>query len=505
MKKITLSLAAIALSAMSFAALNPFAYGLKSELSADNSKVTVSYSLNADATSVKIVIMDGETAVKTVESDKLVKGVHSLEIPTAGLESNKDYTWKVEVTGAEHETVTNVNTYRAYHPSSIDIDVDPESPYFGRILCIEGNHSVKNTTSEIDYLGKGFGAGIYVFDPSFEKVPNGENPGYNGGNEFTTTHYAVRRVRISQDGRIFLTAQNNGGVFLWEVDPNDLDSWNKVFQGTEKEYTVEDADGNFIAGTNSGFDVRGEGENLQLLMLSASKSGGSIATFRCDEYNLGTATTWNTVPSRENIAGASYMYVTNQSNAQYDKDGGIWYTQYRSNVEDAHPGLVHVTKDGEVDLIEYKTNLCNAGFRFNKDFTKVIVGGKFDAENVGTIKYATIFAVSKDEAGKPVLTKELEIDMTNIGKNLNDFAWDYANNIYTVDNSGEYVAAYALPRTADEVVATPAAKKYVINLSATTFIENVEVINPAQKIIRNGQVLIIRDGKTYNMMGQEIR
>ena len=133
------------------------------------------------------------------------------------------------------------------------------------------------------------------------------------------------------------------------------------------------------------------------------------------------------------------------------------------------------------------------------------MGGKFDEENVGTIKYATIFAVSEDETGKPVLTKELEIDMTNIGKNLNDFAWDYANNIYTVDNSGEYVAAYALPCKATDVVATPAAKAYVLNLSPTTLVENLELAPEVQKVVRNGQVLIVRDGKTFNMMGQEIR
>ena len=39
MKKITLSFVALAMSAISFAALNPFAYGLKSELSVDKSEL----------------------------------------------------------------------------------------------------------------------------------------------------------------------------------------------------------------------------------------------------------------------------------------------------------------------------------------------------------------------------------------------------------------------------------------------------------------------------------
>ena len=36
-------------------------------------------------------------------------------------------------------------------------------------------------------------------------------------------------------------------------------------------------------------------------------------------------------------------------------------------------------------------------------------------------------------------------------------------------------------------------------------VDNIESIEGAQKIFRNGEVLIIRDGKTYNMMGQTIR
>lgn len=41
--------------------------------------------------------------------------------------------------------------------------------------------------------------------------------------------------------------------------------------------------------------------------------------------------------------------------------------------------------------------------------------------------------------------------------------------------------------------------------STTTAIDNTTVAPQVQKIIRDGQVLIIRDGKTFNMMGQEVR
>lgn len=38
-----------------------------------------------------------------------------------------------------------------------------------------------------------------------------------------------------------------------------------------------------------------------------------------------------------------------------------------------------------------------------------------------------------------------------------------------------------------------------------TAVENTNVAPQVQKIVRYGQVLIIRDGKTFNMMGQEVK
>lgn len=463
MKKITLFAIALLASVVSFAALNPYAYGLSSSLSADETTLTINYSLNAPATAVSVVIMDGENAVKTIDcNDKKTKGSHSVDVSTLDLPTGKSLTWKVDVKGAAVTKATAVSTYRFYHPSSVDIDNNPESAHFGRLLCIEASHYIKTASRDNTFLAKGFGAGIFAFNAAFDPIKNGELAGFNGGNEFTTTHYAIRRVRISDDGRIFVTAQNDGGCFLWEVNPDNLNSWTKVFEGTASTYTTTTSDGKFIAGTNSGFDVHGSGENLKLLMLSAAKSGPNISTFRCDEYDLGTKTKWSTVPSRSLNKG--YHYVTNQSNAQYDAEGGVWHIQYRSGVEETHPGLVHINKDGVEDFKEYWTNARNAGFCFNSDYSKVIIAGKFDDSHVGTQKYATIYMVSKNSEGKPVLTKELEVDMTNIGASLNDFAWDYADNIYAVDNGGEYLCAYALPHTADKVVSTPCASKYAFQL-----------------------------------------
>ena len=513
MKKITLSLAALALSAMSFAALNPFAYGLKSEVSSDNSEVTISYSLNAAATSVKVVILNGTTVVKTVDCAEkgLVKGDYTVTVPAAELPTNTDLTWKVEVTGAEVLAPTEYEVnYSLYHPSAVDIDNNPENPTFGLILTNEGMQSVASKTE--GYISAGFGAGIFAFTPAFEPILNGDKPGFNGGIEFTTgradaagsTAYSPRRIRISEDGRIFVTSLNTDGNYLWEINPKNLDEWTPVFKGASINEQAEllTADSAFIAGPNNGFDVKGAGENLQLAMYSVNIKGITAAAmggFRLSEYNLGTATEWSTEPSKTLIEG---QYAINYTGTQveYDNEGGFWIASYRGTADETNPGLVHINAAGVEDAKYVWSNVRQAGIRFSSDFTKLIVAG-----NNGTAKKATLYAVSKDEAGKPVLTEELVIDMATVGNNLNDFAFDYAGNLYACGNSGEKIVAWAMPRTADAVVATPAAKAYVINLSPTTYMENVELAPEVQKVVRNGQVLILRDGKTFNMMGQEIR
>lgn len=502
MKKITLLMAAMTASVMSFAALNPFAYGLSSELNAGETNLTVKYALNDDATTVKVVIMNGETAVKTIDCKGIAKGEYTEVIPTEGLPKGVELTWKVEVTGAEVATVTeHKQNYSFYHPSAVDIDLNPESEYFGRILCNEGMQVAK---SKAGYQSSNFGAGIFAFTPAFEPIKNGDKPGFNGGNEFvekdaTGTSYAPRRIRISKDGRIFVTSLGANGTYLWEVNPQSMDEWTPVFSGakTNEQLELLDADSNFITGPNAGFDVRGEGESLQLLMLSSNIRGFGYAPagYKCSEYNLGTATTWAKARSRAIFDGIYGIDPTGVQ-VQYDAEGGVWFTSYRATTTATEPGLVHFTAEGVEDFKQLRDNTRKAGFRFNHDFTKVVIAS---ADKMGTI-----YTVSKDAEGKPVLTEDMKINMATAGTNLNDFAWDYANNLYVVSNSKEKIVAYALPHTADAVVATPAATKYAFTLDGTgTYVDNTAAeAAVTEKVVRNGQVLIIRDGKTYNMMGQ---
>ena len=481
MKKLTLFAIALLTSVASFAALNPYAYGLSSALSADETTLTINYSLNADATEVNIVVLDGETTVKSFPCEGIAKGSYSVEIPTTEFPTGKRLTWKVEVSGASVKVPTQHETiYSFYHPSAIDIDNNPENSTFGLILCNEGMQSVKDVES--GYVSAGFGAGIFAFNAAFEPMPNGDKPGYNGGITFNTllpedhksngkriSTYVPRRIRISEDGRIFVTSLDVNGTYLWEINPKNMNEWTPVFKGASvnDNYEVVDGSGNFIAAPNVGFDVRGTGENLKLLMLSINKTGFpatyGAASYRCHEYNLGTADTYSSSPSK--LIFSKYAINYTGAQVQYDNEGGVWMCQHRGTASDANPSLMHFNANGEIDFIEKVNNRMNGGFRFNNDFTKVIVAGI--AAGTQKSKKATLYAVSKDADGKPVLTQELVIDMATIGNNLNDFAFDYAGNLYSCGNSSEKLVAWAMPTNGS--VVTPAPSKYAFKIGAKSY------------------------------------
>jgi hypothetical protein len=139
------------------------------------------------------------------------------------------------------------------------------------------------------------------------------------------------------------------------------------------------------------------------------------------------------------------------------------------------------------DYKEKVSYRMGAGIRFNEDFTKVIISGVDEGTNRS--QKATIYAVSKNANGKPVLTKELVVDMSHVGNNLNDFAWDYAGNLYACGNSNEKLAVYVMPRKATDVVSTPAREEEMIYFECqpnTTFDVTVATSDAAQGTVEGG-------------------
>lgn len=497
--------------------LAPFAYNLYKTIEQDG-RTKLHFMLNAHARRVVVWIKDKELDTKytlrdypTANSeydfvpyndDGFGTVITMEDVARLGLQYNKHYTWGVDVYGKNVAAPNCVQSYSFYHPSAVDIDNNPNNFTFGMILSNECMHEIKGlsgTNSEgisfSTYHSYKLGAGIYAFTADFKPIKNarGED-GFNGGIEFTKmrpdnnkySSYAPRRIRISDDGRIFVTSLNTNGKVLWEVSPNNLDSWTEVISGKQGTTINETVNANnvYIGGPNVGFDVKGSGGDLKLLMLSG------IGAFRCHEYDLANATSWNKAPTREfSTTGTKNNYVVNYTgtNVQYDNEGGFWICQYRGTASDDEPSLVHYNSLIVEDYKEKVSYRMGAGIRFNEDFTKVIISGVDEGTNRS--QKATIYAVSKNANGKPVLTKELVVDMSHVGNNLNDFAWDYAGNLYACGNSNEKLAVYVMPRKATDVVSTPAREEEMIYFECqpnTTFDVTVATSDAAQGTVEGG-------------------
>ena len=457
--------------------LNPYAFGLESELSVDNTTLTVTYRLNnSNATEVNVVVYNGEDIVALVPGTTTI-GVNTVEVATGNLPAGVELKWAVEVKGTSVETPTQeTKMYSMYCPHGLAIDKDPESEYFGRILVAEAMQAVPAS----GYVTSGKGAGLYVFNPSFTT----DSVVYTGGNDFTrilaSNGYQPWRVKISEDGRIFVSSLDLNGVVVWEVS-KDLQTWTPVISGTNDatDYNIYQ-DSIFVAGLNCSMDVTGSGENLKLLLYSTNNKGIAFnqSGYRLDEYALGTATTWTGAP-KNILEGGKYGVVHTNVEWIYDGEGGYWFGGSRAG-NAGQANLAHINAEGVEDYRSEDASL------YGGDGVLVHNGMLFKgkARTSGTVGNFGVWTIGKDADGKVTLTEKWSVVADGIGRNLNEFAVDYAENLYVVGNSGEKIIAYALPYSG--TVETPAAAQYAFQLP-----EPVKMAGVVKRAVQNGDEVIV--------------
>jgi hypothetical protein len=120
----------------------------------------------------------------------------------------------------------------------------------------------------------------------------------------------------------------------------------------------------------------------------------------------------------------------------------------------------------------------------------------------GGNKVVTLFKVTYDaETGVPALEK-LHATPT-LGGNIDGVAFDYAGDLYALSASSERFYKFAVP-TATNTCTTPAKKSLTITKEVTG-VENVTTGANTVKMVRNGQLVIVRGDKTFNALGQEVK
>ena len=441
MKKLTLFAIALLASVASFAALNPFAYGLSSQLSADETTLTVNYSLNADATSVVIKVMNGESDPVTFDNQPSTKGSHTVEISTADFPKTTTLTWKIEVSGSSVKAPTlQSESFNFYLPYGLDCDVDPESDYLGNWYVIEAQKH--NATG---YMSDNVQRGLYAFNAALEGIKNKNGTyGFTGGVYVGATQYNhstgsssrtyVNLYRVvTSGGRVFIGRFEPNYAPIVEADPADLNAnFTEVLPAGKRVISI---------------DAKGRGEDLQLIMLDTDYS--------ITEYDLGTAK--SIAAESRTINKGNLSIVRNDATIAYDNEEGMWFNQNRATATATCPTIAHISSDNGFDYNNISgeiahNNTNNSGIAVSPDGKQLAVVG------AGT-KTLTIYNISKTD-GQISLTQAHTI--STAGDNHTALSWDYAGNLYVANRSAEKINFYAMPYSG--MVATPAPSKYAFQL-----------------------------------------
>ena len=524
--------------------MNPFAYDLSASLNQDTRILTVNYTLNAPATSVAVQILNGNTIEKTqnfTDNKYRTTGAHTILIDVSNCSTNANLTWRIDVTGISHDKALFVdNTNKLYYPTSIDIDNNPQNANFGTVFCIEGRQDGANLSGYISSVQQN-GAGLYVFNADGTPRPLPRNNvegfgvdvlryGWNGGKTLDVPQYfdgtsfqgfTPYRVRVSDDGRIFITSLTPSGDVLYEADKNVFSDktgdywekryWSRVISKYENDgktlnsvlqqrtsssdqlgsckcgwqychiYNLYNKQtGDFVAGPNVGFDVRGKDANLQLLMLSGCKQAivnYTPSRYYCSEYDLGTNQVWNNKPSdRYEFAR---VLTHNTAQVQYDKNGNVWMCQYRENAGSTVTLMRYNVSTREIDYQKTRSFLRCGAIRFNNDFTKLAVATRLGTNGSG----GAITIYDLDQNGLPIGDGVEFIVGDKIGVTMMDFAWDYANNLYIAADyastsvpdaykgKGRCIGIYAMPNNGagENIVSTPAKTGFRIECLSGTY------------------------------------
>ena len=527
---------------MGTSGLNPSAYDLTSSWDSIAQKLTVKFSLNADA------YVDGEggyaDGIQIYLSDDPTNPkkhyIHGLGKADCRQGQNKSFTIDlssgldkhgkalplgkelyVSVTVQGDRSNTAPREYSAYHKvycgHGIAVDKNPNSKNFGRIFVNEARQEEARSGELSGYFTKGL-AGMYVIDPDFVQRSSTR---YTGGNDFSllvieNTYdglarkgYQPWRVRVSEEGRIFVcsndmhqrqatnAAGERDGVAVWEVDRNNFNNWTPVLKGyrrfvsgqTGTNYTFSYKDVNGVEqfiGPICGMDVKGTGDDLTLLLYTVNQAGIwlDMKGFRAYEYNVKSGA----LKPVNAFNNGGYGYVFEYTTLRYGVDGSYWFGGNRADGSDGvegngktkEPNLGHVKLDGTTadytnynsefyggaGLINYKSTYNNATIN-GANHSWLITGKDNGGASDG---YFDVFLVTSSADGGASVTRMdgnggrpnwQKITASSMGRNINDFAIDYAENLYMVSSSGEMVRAFAMPYCGEKT--TVVRKEYTFS------------------------------------------
>lgn len=482
-------------------ALNAYAYKL-STLTMDGAEadnhITINYWLNDMAKSVEFVLLRNDSvqgSIALTEESLLTAGNHSAEIDLNGLPEG-DYNWGLKVTSATltepFKVTTDESKFNFYWGEGLAIDNNPESPYFGNIYVTEswGKQSLNNGKKSIQ--------GVNIFSPDLSTDGNTYQGRVNGsdiswqeneeadGNGFYKAIHGPMRVFIDKSGMVYI---NDDGRWsgtntsqLYRFDPAHPDQdWEAIFDPAHREQ------GNKQYTRINAMAVTGVGEQRKLYIVDWSDD---IVTFDIgNNTNIGSGRT-----IFANLPAAKYSQIPNRTLALDNAKDGLWMFQYTGG-STTKPLASHWSANGICDYSILASDVASDNFNGGG---AVSTDGSLLAFCGGTDMLVYQITYQEDVPAATLLYR-----IPNV-RTASGIAFDVVNNLYFVSSASQYMEVYALPRT-DCSYITKALNDVVTVTPTESGINNPRTQAQVQKVIRDNQVYIIRNGEHYNTLGVRVK
>ena len=298
MKKLLFILSAIFVSVMGWAQLNPYAYGLSSNWDPTTQTLTVDFKLNAKAKKIEIFAVDRSNSNKRYKIHEITSPGNTLDysIPIhingkdkdgTCLPVGKNLTFAVKVDGTAI-TTPGTPVYTSNRPFSchgVAVNNCQDSQDFGAVYVTECTNGVSgNTWGWLSDKGRS----LLEYNPRLEYADFHRKKNADGSDQFFSARSVENsclephRVRVSEDGRIFVSSYNLGAsndkIAVWEF--KDGKYVPLIYHNT--------ANGGGTRGDRlCGMDVKGSGSNLRILLCFYDVYDGNYAnSFYVYEYNL---------------------------------------------------------------------------------------------------------------------------------------------------------------------------------------------------------------------------
>lgn len=479
-------LIALFIGGTSYAAeLNIYASGLRlhgataAEQVTDENQVHIDYFLNAPANDLKFLVLDATTGDSLTSvtipagtnNENYAKGSHEnvvVDLSEFHGEGNT-YKWAIKASAGANASLTKISDsstkYILYAPKGVIVNSYPETDAFGTIyvsMPADGQSDGGTTTSQ------GQKQGIFVWDAGLN-LQNTGNAGYKGNLTWQTDNaYGAYRLKVAENGDLYMGASHASVHNLYKIS-SDFSTFTPLLNHAPKV---------------SGFEIVGDKIYVQEgIGYSEPNCLGAIKLYDIDE-----------LPASE--AGDTYVTsattMTANANASLDSDGkgGFWICQNRTTDASSMPIIAHLSKSKSVDYNSSSASLGLSvstrgamGVSPDKSLLAVCTGPKGS-------KKIFLFSISWSAAATPVpsLTKVAE---ASVGNNVDGIAFDYANNLYSVNSSTELLYVWATPKSTNTCTTPAASSRTIVLTSPPANLEEAVENKTIRRTLMNGGKLFV--------------